>query len=319
MSEKMSERAENTVFNKLIDNFFITERFRVKESTFSHYKNITDSHIRPELGQTRLCDIDSTAVERFSYKLMTDGRKDGNGGLSAKTVRDILSILKMILAYGTEKGYFDEKVLKFSLPRVKKQKADILKKEETKILKSKALESRDAYKFGVFLCLYTGLRIGEICALRWEDIDLINGVLYVNRTMLRIYSTDEKPQKKTKIITDAPKTESGRRAIPLPAAVCRELKIRSINNPSCYVLTNSTKYIEPRLYYSKYKNFLKECGVSDHSFHALRHTFATQCASLGFDPKSLSEILGHSDVKITLERYVHPSMDIKRNYMNKLD
>ncbi len=315
----MSKKHETIIFNNIIDAFFITERFRVKESTFSHYKNITDSRIRSEFGHLRPDDIDSTAVELFSHKLMTDGRRDGNGGLSAKTVRDILSILKMILAYGIKKGYFDEDILEFSLPKVNKQKPDILKKEEVKILKQKALESRDTYKFGVFLCLYTGLRIGEICALRWEDIDLINGVLSVNRTMLRIYSADEKSRKKTKIITDSPKTESGRRDIPLPSSVCAELRNRNINDPSCYILTNSSKYIEPRLYYSKYKKFLKECGVSDHSFHALRHTFATRCASLGFDPKSLSEILGHSDVKITLERYVHPSMDIKRTYMNKLD
>ncbi len=306
--------------NSIIDDFLLQESFQVKESTFAHYKNIIDTHVRPDLGSFNSSVLKSTDIENFAYNKLNNGRLDGSGGLSPKSVKDMLTLLKKILRYGVQKNSINEEVLHFSLPKTKKNKIQVLSNEDLKLIVSKTQTSADICAFGIYFCLNTGLRIGEICALKWSDFNFDNKTLSVNKTMSRIYDSASGAKHKTKIIIDTPKTQTSDRIIPLPDFMIEALMLRKqlITGEDSYFLTGSQKFIEPRTYYAKYKRFLNDNGLCSYSFHALRHTFATRCIEIGFDPKTLSEILGHSDVKVTLDRYVHPSMDLKRNYMNML-
>ena len=177
----------------------------------------------------------------------------------------------------------------------------------------------DSYALGVLLTLYTGLRIGELCALRFCDIDLEEGLLEVNGTMLRIRETRPNGPARTRLLIDVPKTRSSKRKIPLSQFFVTEISAlrRRAGRATDYLLTASEQFIEPRNYYERYQRMLREAGLPSHSFHALRHTFATRCIENGLDPKSVSELLGHANVRITLERYVHPSLEGKRKFLER--
>ncbi|MDD4415009.1 MAG: tyrosine-type recombinase/integrase [Oscillospiraceae bacterium] len=315
------EKAYKTTdsFDGVLSSFMRQQKHQVKESTYAHYCYLIESHIRPMFGNLAVNKMDGTRIERFIDDMLTAGRLDRKGGLSAKTVKDMTVLLKQIMRYAAEKNLISKNPVCFSSPKTIKRDIEVLTEPERTQLEAFSLSAQDTYCFGVYLCLYTGLRIGELCALRWSDIDLDNDMLAVSRTILRIKNTDENAKTKTKIIIDRPKTQASLRYIPLPRFIIREILVRKLNaNNDAYILTGTTHYIEPRNYYERYKKYLNECHIRHYTFHALRHTFATRCIECGFDPKSLSEILGHSDVKITLERYVHPSMDLKRSHMERL-
>lgn len=306
-------------FDNLTDEFLYAQKFLVKESTFSHYNNIINTHIRPYFNAFKLEEIDIGIIHNFINEKLSSGRIDGAGGLSNKSVKDISSVLKMIIKYGAVKGLLQSSLAEFSVPKERKKDIKILNPQDLRCLENYVYDSEDSYKLGVYICLYTGLRIGEICALQWKDIDFNNKTLKVRKTILRIADINS-PTTKTKIIIDTPKSESSIREIPLPNKLMEILFLhkQKIINEDYYVLTGNEKYIEPRNYYERYKKYLITCNLPNYTFHSLRHTFATRCVEIGFDPKTLSEILGHSDVKITLSRYVHPSMERKRMCMEKL-
>ena len=315
------EKAYKTTdsFDGVLSSFMRQQKHQVKESTYAHYCYLVDAHIRPALGGLAVNKIVGTRIERFIDDMLTSGRLDHKGGLSAKTVKDMTVLLKQIMRYAAEKSLISKNPVCFSSPKTVKQDIEVLTESERTQLETFSLFAGDTYRFGVYLCLYTGLRIGELCALRWRDIDLDNNLLSVSRTILRIKNTDENAKTKTKIIIDRPKTQASLRHIPLPIFLVRELLVRKLSaSNDAYILTCTVHYIEPRNYYERYKKYLDGCSIRHYTFHALRHTFATRCIECGFDPKSLSEILGHSDVKITLERYVHPSMELKRSHMERL-
>ena len=190
--------------------------------------------------------------------------------------------------------------------------------EQSRLIKT-LLTDTDRQKLGILICLFTGIRIGELCALKWENILLADRILRIDKTMQRIQYAESNTPTKTHIIITEPKSESANRTIPLQNSLVCILK-RFIAKPNCYVLSGSSKcFIEPRTMQNKFKIYLSESNIEDANFHSLRHTFATRCIELGFDVKTLSEILGHSSVKTTLDRYVHSSMELKRNNMEKLD
>lgn len=305
------------VFDTVIDQWLAYQRYAVKESTYLHYRRQINTHIRPELGMAKVSQMTQDTLVKYVDHKLTGGRLDGKGGLAVKTVRDLVVILRQILTFAAEQGYMS--LLSVKSPKKKNVEIQILDKWEQERLERYVLDHSDTCRFGVYLCLYTGLRIGELCALRWGDIQFENCLLSVRRTIQRVDELNPQAAHKTKVIIDTPKTAASIRDIPLPSFLAELLWQYGQNVlPSDYVLTGSSRYIEPRSYYNKYKKFLKECGIGDHTFHALRHTFATRCIEQGFDPKSLSEILGHTDVTITLQRYVHSSLELKRAHMERL-
>lgn len=313
------QKTSKKSFNELIEAFLIQKEHKVKYSTFIHYKDIINTHIRPYFGNYTLGRLCSTNIETFAYEKLTNGKKNGKCGLAPKSVKDILSVLRQILKYGVEKDLVSDEVLNFGAPRVAIKPVETFTKDEQATIEAACTEVEEPYKAGIFICLYTGLRLGEVCALKWSDIDFDRYVLYVNKTMMRI--KDPKDGNKTVVRIDEPKTQSSIREIPLPDILKKRLieqKLEAVG-ADAYVITGNQNFLEPRTYYEKYKKFLEECGISPHSFHCLRHTFATRCIEKGFDAKTLSEILGHSDVKVTLGRYVHPSIERKRDCMELLE
>ena len=173
------------------------------------------------------------------------------------------------------------------------------------------------YNLGILVCLYTGFRIGEICALKWGNVSFQEKVIYVHQTMQRLQCS-ESGESKTQIIISNPKSNSSVRKIPIPDELFNLIDQYTFPENAYFLTGTSKQYVEPRNMQNKFKKAIKECGIENANFHALRHTFATRCVELGFDIKSLSEILGHSSVNITLNRYVHPSMELKQQNMNKL-
>lgn len=305
------------IFNQLLDDWLFFIEPEIKVSSYARYLFNVNKHIRPELGQLKLTEINSDCIEQFVRNKLENGRLNGEGGLSPKTVNNILSIIKLIIKYGIEKEY--DGLTDFSVRNAKQHapKIQILTEFDQDILEKAALSVEEPYIIGIFLSLYGGLRLGEVCALKWRDICLGSELIQVNKTIMRIQNTDINIKSKTIVVIGEPKTDSSRRNIPIPDFLVEWLT-KNKREDDCYVLTGTKKYMEPRLFYTKYKNLLSECGLSKYNYHALRHTFATRCVEKGFDVKSLSEILGHANVNITLSRYVHPTMDMKRKQMNLL-
>lgn len=302
-------------YDALLPLWLRSIRFNLKESSYSRYMQLIRSHLLPALGSYYLEELTTQKLEREIERMLLSGKIGSEEGLSAKMVTDILSIIKSSVLWCKAEGYYVPcETVKL---KVKKEIREmrVLGTHEQKRLQNVLLSNMNQYKLGVLVALYTGLRIGEVCGLRWEDIDLQEQVLHVRRAVQRIKNFSGKG-KKTKILISPPKRNSIR-DIPLPNYLLMYLeKYESI--PDDYLLTGKQKYAEPRLLQYHFKRFITESQIEDANFHALRHTFATRCVEAGFDVKSLSEILGHADVNITLNRYVHSSYRLKKDNMNKL-
>lgn len=295
-----------------LEGFLSYSKTNVKPSTLVKYRAIIFNHVIPEIGALLPQNLTSAVVDSLSTKLMCEK------GLSPKSVRDILSVLKTAIKYIKRQTGGAPSGVEFTYPRERKKEMRVLTKDEQDRLVAFLLNDMDEVKFGVLLALLTGIRIGELCALRWENIK--EDSIRINETMQRISSLeDTEPDKKTYIEIGDAKSESSKRDIPLTsfaASLCSE--IRPLN-PRAFVLTGSeNKFMEPRTLQYKFAKYAADCNLKNVHFHCLRHTFATRCVEVGFEVKSLSEVLGHSSVKITLDRYVHSSPELKRQNMEKL-
>ncbi len=287
------------------------ERGRVKESTFIKYDSVMTKHILPKLGGCFPQGLSTALAERFKEELLGEG-------LSVKTVRDILTVLRSVLRYTEKQLPGALPAVEMIFPREPKREARVLTQEEQRRLVSFLRTDMDACKFGVLLALLTGLRIGELCALRWEDVSLGDRMIRVGSTMQRIRDLDHAGPGKTKIVIGSPKSGTSVRMIPLndsAAGLCGRFDPHC---PAAFLLTGTERFMEPRLVQKRLAKYTKECGLEGVHFHTIRHTFATRCVEAGFELKSLSEILGHANTSITLDRYVHSSLELKRENMDKL-
>lgn len=308
----------HTKYGDILRNWIAMSRIHIKESTYSRYIHLANAHILPYLGELPTGKLTTQTVEKHISFLLNKGRVDKKGGLAPKTVSDILTLIKGSIDYANCSGYSVNCYL--DRLTVKKTQLDmrVLSVDEQHRLCDILMRDMNLTKFGVLLCMYTGIRIGEVCALKWERIDFSEGILSIRETLQRIQATDVGACKKTKIVITEPKSKKAVRDIPLPGFVL-EYAASLKHNPKAYILTGcSDRYIEPRSLQYTFKKYTQECGLTDVNYHALRHTFATRCIELGFDVKTLSELLGHSSVNITLNRYVHSSMDTKKTNMQRL-
>lgn len=290
----------------------------VKESTYIRYRNSIENHIKPELGKFPISKISTRLIEEFISNKLQDGKLDGSGGLSPKTMSDILVIIKETFKYAQSFGVIV--ICSFDRITLKKnpQEMRVLSILEEQRLLAVLFKDFDRYKLGVFICLYTGIRIGELCALQWKNISLSEKTMKIEKTMQRLQSDVQNSLQKTRIIVTEPKSFAALRTIPLPDFVIDTIT-PFVGSANSYVLSGECKVIvEPRTMQNRFKSYLDEGQIDNANFHSLRHTFATRCIETGFDVKTLSEILGHSSVKITLDKYVHSSMQLKRNNMEKL-
>lgn len=287
-----------------------------KESTIAKYRDCLQCYILPRFGEIQMDSLSTETIQDFLTALLVSGGADRQG-LSSRTVAGILCILKSIRKYAIKQGY----TVGFSTDSIsikqKQKQPRTFNEQETKHLRLYLRNHLTSCNAGILLCLETGLRLGEVCALRWSDISLVERKLRVRQTAQRIRRDDGKDAAKTKIVITSPKSDSSVRVIPLPDNICALLL--PLQQSKGFLLTGDEQHImEPRSLQRHFKRVLNACNIADANFHALRHTFATRGVEVGFDVKCLSSILGHSNVAMTLSRYVHPTMEMKRRNMAKL-
>ncbi len=289
-----------------------------KGATAKKNQDLIDTHILPSLGDVKISKITATMINSFAMKKMQNGRLDGKGGLSASYVRNMMLIINSTMQYAADEQMCLPLKSPIYKPIAAKKDLPILSLADQKKLESYLLLGLDPTRTGVLLSLYTGLRIGEVCALAWEDIDFENNIIHVRHTVSRIKSAGRSSSVKSVLIIDAPKTKSSARDIPIASILQTALKQIIENASPKYVISDVPDFISPRTFEYRYHRLLEACGIESINFHALRHTFATRCVETGMDVKTLSEILGHSDPTITLNIYVHSSIERKRSQLEKL-
>jgi len=311
MAQKRKNACSKELLLKDVVKDFLTKaKTRLKESTVSRYNSICENHIIPYFGDMKIHKINNEDITNFIHEKFKCGGLKGSS-LSAKTVNDMVSLFLQIIKPHCN---FDIDITK---PSHKQKEISIFTEEEYNRLRAYLSTGTDCKKLGIIIVMLTGIRIGELCALKWENIDLDSGIISIDKTMQRIETTDNTERSKTKIIIDIPKSIASIRAIPTHPILLAEL--RKFKAPdSSYVLTNTGNYIEPRIYTRHFKDYLKACGLKDNKFHTLRHTFATRAISSGIDIKTVSMLLGHTHVSFTMERYVHPNIEHRRAQIEKL-
>ena len=316
---QLTDNSAKILYRDLIIAWLNALQINIKESTYARYYHLIHSHIIPWLGKYQLELITNHIIEEYIAYLVQDGRINGLGGLSQKTASDIFSLIKRSMDYAIQNGYrVNCNLTKMTIKKTKKETRVLSQQEQEKLL-FYLTSDMDRTKLGILICLYTGIRIGELCALKWEHFNFEVGILTIKQTMLRIQNVHNSSGDKTKIIITKPKSSCSIRDIPIPNFLLLHMR-QFVGLPTDYILTGmNDKYVEPRTMQNRFYSCTKKCGIEDANFHSLRHTFATRCVELGFDVKSFSEILGHANVNITLDRYVHSSLDLKRNNMAKLD
>ena len=295
------------------DEWLRLRKSKIRKSTYVKYSTVLEKHIKPKLGGCFPLGITTGVIESFSQELLFVEK------LSVKTVHDILVVLHGILKYTATQfpGTFPS--VEINYPKEGKKEMRVLSREEQNYLISYLLNDIDACKFGVLLALFTGLRIGELCALTWENINLQDKSIRIATTLQRLRNVDMKSEGRTRIVIGDPKSDTSVRTIPMTDSVTELCRKMNPQNSSAYILTGTTDFMEPRTLQYRMEKYARECNLDGVHCHTLRHTFATRAVEVGFEIKSLSEILGHATTTITLERYVHSSMELKRNNMSKLD
>lgn len=301
---------EQKTIAQLISLWKTDKKQYVKKSSFSAYVLLIENHLLPAFGDKKI--IEEAEVQTFVFQKLEQG-------LSQKTIKDILIVLKMVLKFGAKNKYFEHIPFNIQFPTEReKHNIEVLSRTNQKKVMS-YIETHFTFRnVGVYICLSAGIRIGEVCALTWEDIDTDNGVINIRKTIQRIYLIED-GDRKTELILDTPKTKNSIRSIPMSRDLLRMLKpLKKIVNNSFFVLTNDAKPTEPRTYRSYYKNLMKELNMPDLKFHGLRHSFATRCIESKCDYKTVSVLLGHSNITTTLNLYVHPNLEQKKKCIDQM-
>lgn len=299
------------LYKDWIYTWLLEKKDYIKESTYANYSNNIFNHIIPKLGNYYLKELNHKIIQDFLLELSKSGRKDNNGGLAEKTIKDITIIIKGSIKKGINEDKIKHIELTFNYPKDNKEnKLCVLTKREQNKITKYVLENINSRNIGLLISLYSGIRIGELCALKWENVDFKKNCLTINKTIQRVYIKDKK-KNISKVIITTPKTKNANREIPINKDFLEILK-KVKSNKNDYILTGNEKYIEPRTYRKHFNKVLDELRIKHFNFHSLRHTFATNCISLGVDYKTVSELLGHANVNITLNLYVHPRYSQKK-------
>jgi integrase len=289
--------------------WFLRTKHKVKESTAAGYRMKADKHVLPSFSTRSIDDMTEADV----YSFIEEKQKIG---LSNRYISDILIMMKSIFKYAVKNYHIFNPMADISMPKAIKSEITLLDDKQQVKLQRYVAENPSNTTLGVALSMSTGIRIGELCALQWEDVDLEKRILTVRKTIQRIMTPDD--ERKTKLIITEPKSESSKRKIPIPECMIPMLETFR-GEAEEYIVSGISTAVEPRTMQNRFARILKNVKLPSIHFHALRHMFASKCVKLGFDIKTLSEILGHSSVEITLNRYVHSSFDQKREYMKRLD
>ena len=302
---------QNNSFSKVAELWKADKKQYVKKSTYAAYCLLIQSHLLPDLGEKE--DIREEDVQRLVNRKL-------ESGLSQKTVRDILVVLKMILRYGAKYGLLPGHQIDVIFPTDReKQDLEVLTLAHQRQLMSFVKDHFTFLNLGIYICLSAGLRIGEVCALQWDDVDVTSGVLRISKTLQRIYLVDEE-EKHTEVIVDKPKTKNSIREVPMTRDLLALVKpLKKVVRSDFYVLTNAATPTEPRTYRCYFNKLQQQLGLPRMRFHGLRHSFATRCIESKCDYKTVSVLLGHSNISTTLNLYVHPNLEQKKKCIDTMN
>lgn len=281
-----------------------------KIRTFERYSQLIDKHISNAIGDYELNDLTPSVIQKFISNLLNNGNLRTRQGLSANTVNGAISIIQCSLktAYMLEyvKAYIGDKIIR---PKITEKQVNCFNISEQRKIESFCMQGKKKKLYGVIICLYTGLRIGELLALKFTDIDFNKSLMYISKTC------HDSPNGR---VIESPKTQTSNRIIPLPKQILKLLKELKANSYCEYLIADYNKPVAVRSYQRSFELLLKKLKIEHKGFHSLRHTFATRALECGMDVKTLSEILGHKNTNITLNRYAHSMFEHKQSMMNKL-
>ena len=301
---------QKTKISVIADLWKEDKRLYVKKSSLSAYMLLLENHLLPIFGDK--CEVIEADVQKFVFLKLEQG-------LSHKTIKDTLIVLKMVLKFGMKSGLIEYQQFDIQYPTEReKSELEVLSKSNQRKIMQYIQEHFTFKNLGIYICLSTGIRIGEVCALTWDDIDIDTGIVSIRKTIQRIYIIDG-DKRHTELTLDAPKTKNSIREIPMSRDLIRMLKpIKKVVNNSFYILTNESKPTEPRTYRNYYKGLMSELNIPELKFHGLRHSFATRCIESNCDYKTVSVLLGHSNISTTLNLYVHPNMEQKKKCIDQM-
>lgn len=305
-------------FQELLFLWLNSNRMDIRQQTYAKYLYMIEKHIIPIIGHKKVKALDATFINQFLNQKRTHGKLNGDGGLSNNYIQTMRFIIKSALDYGVKEKICP--VVQGEILTLGKtpQKLEVLSFAEQCTLENYLISNLDERKLGVLIALYTGMRIGEICGLQWKDIDFSTKTIHVHQSVERISNYKEGyAGTKTKLVLGETKTNTSNRIIPIHSTLIPLLQKEKSNHTFILQGTNY-EYLDPRTLQYNFQKYLKDCKLRSINFHALRHTFATRCMEADVDIKSLSEILGHANVNITLNIYVHSSLEHKRSELEKL-
>ena len=306
----LSNNMSNKTIREIVVAWIEYKRPYVKQSTMAAYVLILENHIIPYFGNTD--SLHEKEVQEFVLQKL-------GSGLSTKSVKDILIVLKMVMKFGVKNEWMNyyEWDIKYPTSSVNKE-LEVLSVANHRTILNYIQGHFTFAGLGIYISLSTGLRIGEICALKWSDINVTDGTITVSRTIERIYIIEGK-EKHTELVINSPKTKNSCREIPMSKELLTMIKpLKKVINDDFYVLTNDERPTEPRTYRNYYNKLMTKLGIPKLKYHGLRHSFATRCIEAGCDYKTVSVLLGHSNISTTLNLYVHPNMEQKKRCIAKV-
>lgn len=302
--------------------FFWLESNKIKQKpqTYSKYLQLINTQIMPYIGHIKLSRINYVIINQYVSEKSISGNLNTKEALSPSYIQTICFIIESTIRFCVENNLCSPVSGKIVRPAKVRKDINILSFEEQKVLEKILLTDINETKIGILLSLYAGLRVGEVCGLRWENIDLENGTIHIESSVERIKNINKQNgYSKTILILSDTKSDTSNRTIPI-SNILKKILLKNKQNNNHFVIEGKTyPYADPRTLQYAFKKYLKECELPEINYHALRHTFATRCVEAGVDIKSLSEILGHSNVNITLNTYVHSSLEQKKLQIEKLN
>ena len=320
---KIEKTSKKMTFDDVFQEWLKYKQNFIKQSSYNKYFNLYNNYISRTLKDIYLDDVSNSMFQEAVISMINLKNKRTKKKLSSSTIKSIVYVIKSTVLFAQKQGYIKAFCLQIEIPSNEAKNIQVLSRNEQNILEFHTRLKLDTISLAILVCLYSGLRIGEICALRWEDIDLNNKYIVVNKTVQRIQQI-QVPYRATKTILTVtpPKTDKAIRKIPISSvlySILSKYYEQNYRSSKHYVLVNKNNdMIDPRSIQYQFKELIKKIKITQITFHGLRHTFATRCIELGMDIKTLSEILGHSNVSTTMNIYVHSTEQQKKNQMELL-
>lgn len=308
---------QDILFRQVAEEWLQVSYTKVKITTYQNYTSIVQKHLLPVWEVTKLSEISTEKLDQFLIEKGISGRLDGKGGLSGKSVSDIRIVLNAIMKYAVSMDYPCRVTKPLAPVRYADKKIRVLSRKEQEQLETYMDENLSRDVIPVMLALYTGIRLGEVCALTWNDIDFESRSIRINKSIARIKNTDTNAKTKTKMVILTPKSEKSIRTLPIPKLLFPILNAAA-GASHTYVITGKEKYMDPRVLEEHFKKLLKQAGLDSISFHVLRHTYATRAVESGVNEKVLCENMGHHDISVTMKYYVHPTEEYKQEFADSI-